>query len=564
MPLIEGHSDTRERFSWNPFTYSDVRSFRGGGKPPSCEILFKGGEKLQEDLRRFVKMKGWHHWMTIQTSESGSYNEINIIDFLESHLEKGPADRPWRILLVDDFGPHKTDAVRRLAWRRKYIVIVHGGGATSVAQTNDTDQNQHVRRIYTEEESHVLLHKSATLAQKVPVLDHEQTIRIFGEIWQRDDVHCKARDGYTKTGATVPLEGDDREICREAAIFWKERHMGDKRHEIIGAVRHQHQAGRLPWGYGTIYSEAFMTPYPKRGCMDETLAGQFDAGWDMDDKPWSDDGAGHGDGDANADGNDGDGADGGTGDHGDGHAKIAAAVSAVVVSDAASALGQTHHDTMQNLHEQRQHCVKMGLVGVLVAVDDAIHKEVKRMKGVRATHPAVVTAMMQRQVAERGLLAKQRADIAALNAHKQTIADMQRQAKHSKEALAAIKAEIKQAKRDYDNIYAIKTFSLEDFGYGKTSKTDLKKAKKLRHEVLDKLSLTGAGLSAEQTRDFDWFKTNWDNVNETFEDDWPTKFAELTQGVQDDITKKGDTTAFSKFMHAETLRCLQGIPRLRI
>ena len=62
------------------------------------------------------------------------------------------------------------------------------------------------------------------------------------------EVHCKAREGYMKTGATVPLEGDDREICREAEIFWKERHMRDKRSCIIAAVRNQHQAGRLPYG----------------------------------------------------------------------------------------------------------------------------------------------------------------------------------------------------------------------------------------------------------------------------------------------------------------------------
>ena len=115
MPLIEGHADTRERFSWNPFTYSDVRSFHGGGKMPTCEILFKGGETLQEDLRKYVKSRGWHHWMTVQTSDSGSYDETNILEFLDRHLEKGPEDRPWRILLVDDFGPHKTDAVRRRA-----------------------------------------------------------------------------------------------------------------------------------------------------------------------------------------------------------------------------------------------------------------------------------------------------------------------------------------------------------------------------------------------------------------------------------------------------------------
>ncbi len=101
--------------------------------------------------------------MTIQTSETGSYDEQHILALLEKHLETGPPDRPWRFLLVDDFGPHKTDAVRRLAWSRKYIVVVHGGGATSAAQTNDTDQNQHVRRIYTKMESMGLLRQSSTL-----------------------------------------------------------------------------------------------------------------------------------------------------------------------------------------------------------------------------------------------------------------------------------------------------------------------------------------------------------------------------------------------------------------
>ena len=92
----------------------------------------------------------------------------------------------------------------------------------------------------------------------------------------------------------------------------------------------------------------------------------------------------------------------------------------------------------------------------------------------------------------------------------------------------------------------------------------MKNAKKVRHEVLDRMSLLGAGLSAEQTRDFEFFKSHWDDVNETeMAAEWPRKFAELTQQVQDAITA-GDPNAFSKFVHSETLRCLSDIPRLRL
>ena len=96
------------------------------------------------------------------------------------------------------------------------------------------------------------------------------------------------------------------------------------------------------------------------------------------------------------------------------------------------------------------------------------------------------------------------------------------------------------------------------------NKTELKKAKKIRHEVLGKMSLLGSGLSAEQTRDFEFLKSNWDDVNEAaLGAAWPEKFAELTQKVQDAIAA-GESNAFSKFMHSETLRCLSEIRRLRL
>jgi len=78
----------------------------------------------------------------------GSYREADILDWLRKHLEPMYDGREWRIYLCDDFAAHKTDAVFNLCWSRGYVRIVHGGGTTPVAQTPDTDLNEHVRRLY--------------------------------------------------------------------------------------------------------------------------------------------------------------------------------------------------------------------------------------------------------------------------------------------------------------------------------------------------------------------------------------------------------------------------------
>ena len=66
--------------------------------------------------------------------------------FLKKHLEAWKEGRDWRILLADDYAAHATENVEALCWSRGYILLIHGGGATPVSQTPDTDLNEHVRR----------------------------------------------------------------------------------------------------------------------------------------------------------------------------------------------------------------------------------------------------------------------------------------------------------------------------------------------------------------------------------------------------------------------------------
>ena len=52
-------------------------------------------------------------------------------------------------------------------WGRGYVLLIHGGGATPVSQTCDTDLNQHVRGAYGDKEPRLLLEKMRN-GQTVP------------------------------------------------------------------------------------------------------------------------------------------------------------------------------------------------------------------------------------------------------------------------------------------------------------------------------------------------------------------------------------------------------------
>ena len=116
---------------------------------------------VYERLQAFRRSCGFPHWFTVTVGPKGSYREQDIIDFLKHHLEPWKEGRDWRILLADDYAAHKSDNVWALAWSRGYILLCHGGGATPVGQTPDTDLNEHVRRKYGEKEAAALTEKIA-------------------------------------------------------------------------------------------------------------------------------------------------------------------------------------------------------------------------------------------------------------------------------------------------------------------------------------------------------------------------------------------------------------------
>ena len=108
---------------------------RGGSDAPA-ECMFKGtnGGPVDKRLQAFLRSRGFPSWFTVTVAPKGSYREQDVLAFLRKHLEPWQEGRDWRILLADDYKSHKTENVWELAWRRGYILICHGGGATPVCQ----------------------------------------------------------------------------------------------------------------------------------------------------------------------------------------------------------------------------------------------------------------------------------------------------------------------------------------------------------------------------------------------------------------------------------------------
>ena len=190
VQLIEGHAATRERWTANLTTFSNKKRLMDCG-PPYCEFMFKAdGERIELRLREYIRSRGFGPWVSVATSEKGSYRVADVLAFLDLHLPKvdESQSRRWRIILADDNSPHLVPAVFRLCWSRRYVFLAHGGGVTPVVQTPDTDLNQHVKREYTSVETGELLRQMQD-GICVPSLRQEQCIDITVGVLKNIELH---------------------------------------------------------------------------------------------------------------------------------------------------------------------------------------------------------------------------------------------------------------------------------------------------------------------------------------------------------------------------------------
>ena len=254
VPVVEGSSDVKSRWTANLTTQSRFTGNNDNPRP-ACECMFKGEKDgpIDHRLQAFLRSRGFPHWFTVTVGPKGSYREHDIIEWLQKHLDPWRDGRDWRIYLCDDYAAHKSENIWNLCWSRGYVRIVHGGGVTPIAQTPDTDLNEHVRRMYGNLESRLLLEKMRN-GQVVPKLTHEECMELMLEVLRDDELHKRASAGYKKVGQSIDLFGtEDLLVRREARGFWDEEatdrlpNMRATLHAELAAVADEFETGGLTW-----------------------------------------------------------------------------------------------------------------------------------------------------------------------------------------------------------------------------------------------------------------------------------------------------------------------------
>ena len=149
VKLKEGHAAVRRRWTVNTCVHSH---FTHDSRWPWLELMFKAdGDRKCAGLQHVIPPEA--PWLTVVTSDKGSYRLEHVLDYLEKSLEPWREGRDWRVCWCDAYSAQTADAVTRLCWSRGYIHMCHGGGVTPVVQPPDTDLHAPLRAKYVDMET---------------------------------------------------------------------------------------------------------------------------------------------------------------------------------------------------------------------------------------------------------------------------------------------------------------------------------------------------------------------------------------------------------------------------
>ena len=584
VPVVEGNSDVKSRWTANLMTWSRftaVADSAGNVQMPPAECMFKGTPDavLNARLQGVLRSRGFPAWFTVTVGPKGSYREHDVVAYLEKHLEEWREGRDWRILLADDYSAHKSENVFHLCWQRGYILLIHGGGATPVAQTPDTDLNEYVRRDYGDKEARLLLEKMRD-GQAVPKLNHEECMLLMLEVLSDTRLHKRAAEGYKKVGQSIDLHGkEDALVCREAGTFWREEttdkftSMRPKIDAELVAVAEEYESRGLTWCCRDV--RRLITPYTPRKKVDAVLANLGEDYYqdDIQAMDIGDDDTAVAEGvqetlSSSSDDDDGD-------DMPVGHVDAAVAgdgentsvdelesTSMEIVPLSASQADAVHQvkATIAALESTIESLRAIGSVRSVQCIEMELKKERRKERQLTTESPAVAEGFLRlRRAEEQGVVMQKR-----LAAQQR---DRKREAAKANSERDAAVADLKRVKKNIAEMeclsacrHAIKTFTLDALG-AESSNAGGVKARKNRFEVLDRLSRLKAGLSAGQKNDWPWFKESWDAAMVAeHRSNWASVFAGWVQNVLEDER----STAFSLFVYNETCRVFHASAALHV
>ena len=584
VPLIENHAATRDRVSLNSVTDSSPE--RISQELPGFELMFRAEGKIKEKkLAAYVASKGLPFKVSVVTGPSGSYREHDILDFLEKWLLPWGPGRQWEFFCLDAYAPGLTDNVQRLCWSRGYIELTHGGGASMVAQTNDTDHHAHVRKRFIELQTHLMIKKARSMGGGMVDLNDEENIDIMIEVMSDRNLHLQASVGYKYTGTNVALDGsEDTRIVREAKDFWQELKMRKKIDAAVAEVETNFKAGLLPWTFKTVKS--LIPPYPRRGHLDVIKLGQEDeATPDPDGVPWDTEQVEAKGGDATNNGDANEELD----DVPEFDADDWVDPEASLVKNTVPEVDAPHHgdgdgrERKENLNDEQadaviKHSTRLrsltqakdifkevgGALGASLndTVTRVIHTESKRFNTRMRADQGVCQELQAGLDAEEAYYRRERVEFQEHMERKRETGRVKHELKDALAKLQRARKEQRSAEAVVTAMEEVKAYSIEMLGKGKKNAGN-QQHRKARLEVLERLRRS-AELSAAQTSAWDFFKTTWDQEMATAHgENWAELFAQLVQKVLNDLAE-GRSNALSVFMHNETRRVLSDTPALLV
>ena len=525
---------------------------------PGLELMFKAaGHLLEAKLQTYIRGRGCS-WLSVVTGPKGSYREEHVLNYLERHLPLFTEGRRWRVILMDAYGPQMSEAVRRLCWKRGYVVIIHGGGATGVTQVNDTDLHQHLRKAYLEKETAEMIRYSRLNPNSTPSPKPEQCIGWMIDAWSNPQLHLSAVAGFKKTGITNALDGsEDQLIVREAKYFWRFLHMASQRQSAIHDVEVEIEQGRLQWTYQGVYS--IIANFNAAGCLDRLLEFQDDElvvepdskelVWDDEDivEDEEEEQDFHNDGEEPA------GLD----------ATVAPTEQTIVSLEPEIAEVVIQHSARREALKQALEIVaQLNCPSLELTIARIMHDDERKLRQIQNAPSAVAEAMeRQRDAQERAAMQEHKLVQEQLAAKRLTKA-AKAEAKEYQNKLSHVRMQLKDAQDLLAAKEALKSYTPEMLGEGRARGGGAAfRARRL--EVMDRL-LTHGKLTPQQNNDWNWFKDAWDkHMSETHDQQWGRVFAETCQGLLDQL-RQGISAAVSNFMYNETRRCLSDVSLLRL
>ena len=142
--------------------------------------------------------------------------------------------------------------------------FTHGGGASMICQTNDTEVHKHMRKEFCDLQQDLCLEKTINSGGGLKECTDQENVMLLAAVVSNPQLHLQGCKGYKYTGTTVAFDGsEDFMIGKDARQFWDKMDMRAIINKELERLCQRHDAKELIWDFENVQKEVI--PYPQHG-----------------------------------------------------------------------------------------------------------------------------------------------------------------------------------------------------------------------------------------------------------------------------------------------------------